>query len=196
MKTIGITGGVGAGKSRVLQYIGENYKAFIIFSDNLAKELEMPGGPCYEPIVSLLGRDILSENGEINPKAMAGKIFNNGCLLKKVNDIVHPAVKERILYEIETKRREGQIDYFFVEAALLIECGYKEILDEIWFVHADAAVRRERLKESRGYSDEKIDGILASQLSDEIFLENADFVLENGADFEKTIISIDKRLKV
>lgn len=194
MKVIGITGGVGAGKSTVLNYIKENYKCRIILADDLAKELEQKGNSCYEPLVQLLGVDVLSEDGQINPAKMASKIYADSQLLASVNDIVHPAVRDAIIDAIEKEREEDKIDYFFLEAALLIECGYKSVVDEMWYIRADSDVRRERLKLSRGYTDEKIDRILASQLEDELFIANSDVVINNGDDLFETYKQIDMHL--
>ena len=194
MKTIGITGGVGAGKSSVLSYIGDNYNCKIVYADDLAKNLEAKGGPCYSPLLELLGDDILREDGEIDPGKMSLKVFGRPDILKKVNDIVHPAVKTSVIQTIKEEKEAKKIDFLFLEAALLIECGYREILDEIWYVRADEDVRRRRLKESRGYSDEKTDKILASQLKDEIFAANADHIINNNDNLEKTYQQIDKLL--
>ena len=78
----------------------------------------------------------------------------------------------------------------------MIECGYKEILDEIWYVHADVDIRRKRLKEARNYSDEKIDNILASQLDSASFSANADFVINNSGSLENSYVQIDERLSM
>lgn len=194
MKVIGITGGVGAGKSTVLSYILKVANAKVIFSDDLAKSLEKRGEVCFTPLVDLLGEDILGEDGEIVPGGMAAKIYEDKSLLKKVNDIVHPAVKTRILEIIDRERKEEKTDYLFIEAALLIECGYKAIVDEMWYVSARPEVRRERLKESRGYSDEKIEGIFKSQLPDETFRKESDVVIDNSDDFEATKKQIEQLL--
>jgi len=194
MKVIGITGGVGAGKSTVLNYIREKYNCRIIFADDLAKELEKKGNVCYLPLIELLGEDILSEDGEINPFKMASVIYVNPQLLSGVNSIVHPAVKDAVVKEIDSEKEKGLHDYFFLEAAHLIGCGYKDIVDEMWYIRADESVRRERLKSSRGYSDEKIDKILSSQLSDEMFVSNSDVVINNGYDFSETCRQIDSFL--
>lgn len=194
MKVIGITGGVGAGKSTVLNYIRENYNCKIILADDLAKELELKGNRCYEPLVQLLGEEVLSEDGQINAQKMASKIYADPQLLASVNDIVHPAVREAIIDTIEEEREKEQLDYFFLEAALLIECGYKSVVDEMWYIRADSDVRRERLKTSRGYSDEKIDRILASQLDDELFMANSDVIINNGNDLIDTYRQIDMHL--
>ena len=194
MITIGITGGVGAGKSEVLKYISDNYNAEILYADRYAEELEMPGGACYEPLVSLLGEDVLTNNLEIDRKKMSFQIFSNPALLNRVNDIVHPAVKTGVISKIEELKAEGEKDFFFLEAALLIECGYKEILDELWYIYADEDIRRKRLKSSRGYSDEKVDNILASQLDSATFAANADFIVDNSQNLETTFRQIDERM--
>lgn len=192
MKTVGITGGVGAGKSKVLEYISNNCNCKIVLADELAKELERKGNVCYQALIDLLGSEILDEEGEIIPKAMASKIFADSSLLAKVNEIVHPAVKNAVVEIISDERNKNEIDYFFLEAALLIECGYRDILDELWYIRVTEDVRRIRLKESRGYSDEKIDAIISSQLSDESFIANTDYVIDNSGDFKLTAEQIDK----
>ena len=191
MKTIGITGGVGAGKSTVLNYIEEHYNAYIIIADKLAYELESPGGICYDNIVGLLGEDVLDESGFIDKRSMASRIFFEPDLLKKVNDIIHPAVKQSILETIDRESQSGRYDYLVVEAALLIEEGYGAILDELWYIRVDSDIRRIRLKESRGYSDEKIDSIIASQLSDEEYMKNCKYVIDNSGEPEDTYSQIE-----
>lgn len=195
MKVIGITGGVGCGKSSVLTAIKELYNCVILYADDAAKKIEEPGNKCYEDIVKLLGHEILNEDGTINSRKMAASIFEDEALLKSVNDIIHPAVKEYILNQIKKSRESGMIDYFFLEAALLIECGYKSIVDEMWYVYADETVRRTRLKESRGYDDKKIDSIMNSQLSEEEFRNNCDFIIDNSKSLEESIIQIKQRIE-
>ena len=180
MRTIGITGGVGAGKTTVLDFLKENTACEIIFADDLAKELCKKGEICYFPLVNLLSEDVLDATGEIDRKKMADMIFSDDGLRKFVNYIIHPAVKEYILNRIAFLKENGDIDFLFVEAALLIEDGYKEILDEIWYIYADEGVRAKRLKETRGYSDIKIKEIMKSQLSHEEFLNNTDFMIDNS----------------
>ncbi|MBR3634704.1 MAG: dephospho-CoA kinase, partial [Lachnospiraceae bacterium] len=92
MKTIGITGGVGCGKSRILEYIRENYNCKIITADDVANEIKEPGEVCYQPLIDLLGKEILGKDKRIDKKKMAAKIFADESLLLKVNDIIHPAV--------------------------------------------------------------------------------------------------------
>lgn len=194
VKVIGITGGVGSGKTKILDFLKENYRCEVIVSDELAKDLCKSGKPCFEPLTDLLGKDVLSLNGEIDNSKMASKIFADKNLLEKVNGIIHPAVRVFIEDRIKTLRKENTLDYLFIEAALLIECGYKEIVDEMWYIYTNIDVRRKRLKESRGYSDAKIDSILKSQLSEEEYRKNSDFEIDNSGLCEDSFEQIRERL--
>lgn len=195
MKIIGITGGVGSGKSRVLNEISNRCKCIILFADEIAKDLEKPGEKCYKDIVDLLGKEILDEDGRIVNKLMASKIYEDDSLLEKVNNIIHPAVRTYIIEEIAKARHEGLVDYFFIEAALLIECGYNEVVDEMWYIFAREDIRRKRLKESRGYTEEKIDSIIKSQLSENEFKISSDILIDNSDSIEKTMLQIAKVTK-
>lgn len=188
MKVIGITGGVGAGKSEVLRYIKERCNCRILIADEAAHILQEPGQPCYQPLIDLLGNGILQADGQIDRKQMAKQIFigSKETLLPQVNTIVHPAVKKYILSEIEREKQIGAIDYFFIEAALLIEDGYVAICDELWYIYATQTVRAERLKKARGYSEEKIDGIMNSQSDEETFRRHCAVVIDNSGDLEET----------
>ncbi|HJA93652.1 MAG TPA: dephospho-CoA kinase [Candidatus Eisenbergiella merdipullorum] len=186
MKLIGITGGVGAGKTRVLELLKELCCCRILLADEVGNEVKLPGQPCYERLVELLGKQVLSEDGTIDKKKMAGMIFADPALLDRVNEIIHPEVKRYILEQVGQERERGDVEYFFLEAALLIECGYEAVLDEIWYIHADESVRAARLKESRGYSDEKIRQIFESQLSEEEFRRHCSVVIENNGDLKET----------
>lgn len=192
---IGITGGIGAGKSTVLGYIRDNYNCLVIFSDDVANDIKKKGYPAYDELVELLGKEVLSEDGEIDKAKMASAIFNNKNLLKKVNNILHPAVNTYIINIIEDEKSRGELDFVFVEAALLIENGYDKIADELWYVYASEDARRQRLKSSRGYSDEKITDILSRQLDDTTFREHCQFVIDNSGSLEEAAKQIDEKLE-
>lgn len=195
MKLIGITGGVGSGKSQVLSFIREHYLCEIYLADEVAHIVQRKGHACYEEIVRLLGEDILGADGEIDRKSMAAKIFADESLLNRVNEIVHPRVEEFIREKIREANQQGEVELFFIEAALLIEAGYGHIVDEMWYIYTREDVRRARLKESRGYSEEKISQIMASQLSEEEFRANCDFVIDNSGTLEDTHLAIKQRLE-
>ena len=194
MKIIGITGGVGAGKSAVLSYLEKRPGCQVIMADRVAHKLEEPGEVCYGPLKALLGEDVLDAAGRFDRQKMAAKIFGDGELLQKVNGIVHPAVKAYLTERIEDARADGRISYLFIEAALLIEEGYDSILDGLWYIHADEKVRRRRLKETRGYTDEKIDAILKKQLPEEVFRKKCHVVIENNGTLACVYAQIEKEL--
>lgn len=195
MKLIGITGGVGAGKSAILSYLQKNYNCRVELADLIAHKVKEPGQPCYEKLIELLGQEVLNDDGTINKGRMADIIFSDDEKLAAVNALIHPAVKQYFLAEVEKERKIGKIDYFFLEAALLIEDGYEKIMDELWYIYATEEVRMRRLMTSRGYSEEKVRNIMAEQLKDEAFRKSCVFVIDNSYSLEETYQQIDRKLR-
>lgn len=195
MRFIGITGGVGAGKTELLAYIRKHYLCEILLADEVAHLVKKPGTHCYEELVKLLGKEVLKADGEIHKGKMAACIFADAQLLKKVNALIHPAVRQFILERYEAAAKQGQTELFFVEAALLIEAGYAGLVDEMWYVHAENEIRRKRLAFTRGYSEEKITQIMESQLSEDAFRKACDFVIDNSGSLEESYRQIDRKLE-
>lgn len=195
MNLIGITGGVGSGKSEVLSYIKNHYNAEVLLADDLANELKLPGNACYQPVIDCLGKQILSEDGTIDKLKMAQAIFASKDALKKINDIIHPAVRLEIMNRISYAKEKGKCDFFFLEAALLIEEHYDEVVDELWYIYANENVRVNRLMENRGYTKEKCLSIMQKQLSEQAFKDACSFVIDNSYDFEQTKSQIDKKME-
>lgn len=196
MIVIGITGGVGCGKSEVLRYLKEKYQAQVLLADEVANELKEPGMPCYQPVVDCLGAEILDADGRIDKGKMAQVIFSDKEKLRQINEIIHPAVRRYIEQEIERQRKIKMFGFFFLEAALLIEEHYDQLLDEMWYVYATEEVRRTRLMQSRGYSQEKTTSIINKQLTEQQFRQHCSFVLDNSGDFEDTKKQIDEKMGV
>ena len=195
MRFIGVTGGVGAGKTEILNYIRRHYKCEIYLADRVAEQLQEPGTKCFEALVKLLGDRIKTSEGRLDRAKMAGLIFADPMLLKQVNGIVHPAVKIFLLERLRTAKESGETELFFVEAALLIEGGYRALADELWYIYADESVRRMRLSLERGYSEEKISQIMSRQLTEEKFRESCDFVIDNSGSLEESYRQIDRKLE-
>ena len=195
MRLIGITGGVGAGKSAILRFIKQHYYCKIYLADEVAHKLQQPGEVCYEKLTALLGDGVLAEDGSIDKSKMAARIFLDKDILLKVNAIVHPAVRDYLESAVKEAAEDEETELFFIEAALLIENGYNDFVDEMWYIHAGDDVRRERLKNSRGYDDERISRIMESQLSEDKFREGSDFILDNSGDLTEAYSRIKKRLE-
>lgn len=195
MRVIGITGGVGSGKTEVLEYLAKNYECTVIQADEVAHLLMKPGKECYREVINLLGPDFTDETGEMDRSKVSSVVFRDPEVRKKVNGIVHPAVKKYITKSIEMERKD-ETPYVFVEAALLIEDKYDEICDELWYIYADELVRRERLTETRGYTAHKIDEIMASQLTEDEFEEHCDFTIDNSGELEDMMKRVDMRMNL
>ena len=195
MKVIGVTGGVGAGKSEILTYIAENWDAAVVETDEVGYLVMRPGKSCFAPIVELFGPGILQEDGTLDRAKIAELVFGDKELLEKLNAIVHPAVKRYIQKAID-RERELDTDIFIVESALLVEDKYNAICDELWYIYADEETRTERLMKNRGYSKEKILSIFANQLSEDEFSEQCDFEIDNSGDFEDTKEQIKRRMQM
>lgn len=195
MKVIGVTGGVGAGKSEILNFIADNWNATVVEADEVGYLVMKPGKSCFAPIVELFGPGILQEDGTLDRTKIAEMVFEDKELLDKLNAIVHPAVKKYIRKAIE-REKENETDFFIVEAALLIEDKYDEICDELWYIYADEETRTERLIKNRGYSEEKVKSIFANQLSEDEFSDHCDFEIDNSGDFEDTKEQIMQRMQM
>ena len=196
VRVLGITGGVGAGKSTVLSYLEKRYGARVILCDDVARMLQEPGEACYEPMKELLGEDVLRMDGSFDRKLVAERVFADGEMLKKLNGIVHPAVKKYVMDEIDEADRAGTVSLMVVEAALLLEDHYDLLCDEIWYIYTENGARIRRLQESRGYSEERIRHMMKSQKPDGFFREHCQFVVDNSSDsVENTYEQIDKGLK-
>lgn len=194
MKVIGLTGGIGSGKTTVARMMEEQFDAYVIITDNVAKNFMEKGNISYMLTVEYFSDKILSADGNIDRKKLGDIVFNDSDKLKKLNSFSHPYVREYVLDKIKECRDSGIYSYLIVETALLLEAGYREFCDEVWYVHVDESIRRKRLKNDRGYSDKKIDEILNNQLSDENFMKICDIVIDNSSDMENIKMQLKKLL--
>lgn len=194
MRVIGITGGVGSGKSSVLKLLKERFNAYILIADDIAKETMCRGNAGYAQVVEMFSEDILDKDKNIDRTKLATIVFHNENKRIVLNSIIHPLVKKIVLNKINELKIAGTYDYVFVEAALLIEDHYDVICDELWYIYVPADMRRQRLKDSRGYSDEKIDSVFKSQLNEEAYKKACINVIDNSKDIEDTMSQIEKLL--
>ncbi|MBQ8084475.1 MAG: dephospho-CoA kinase [Lachnospiraceae bacterium] len=185
MRIIGITGGIGCGKSEVLRYL-ESLGAYVVEADKLAHRLMKKGSKTYNEIIEYFGTDILGPEGEIDRPLFGKIVFGDEKALKKLDLIVHPAVKEYILKDIRLKKNEGKCGYYVIEAALLIEDGYKEICDEIWYIYADENTRLNRLVNGRGGNISAYKKVMEKQADEAYYRTNSDVIIDNNGDFENT----------
>ena len=194
MKVYGITGGAGTGKSEVIKMLQPNFGGCVIMSDEVARELMQKGNISYQLIVEYFGRDILMDDGEIDRKKLADHVFNNKEALEKLNSMTHPYVKDEIRKLIAEAEASGECRFVALESAILLECGYEDICDEFWYVYTKPEIRRQRMKETRNYSDEKVDSVMRNQQPDEVFFKQCSFVIENNTTLSDVYDQLKEKL--
>lgn len=207
MLILGLTGGIGCGKTAVLTILKEEYDAYIIEADRLAHELMEPGKTVYQGIVDAFGMEVLMDtdidisapaegdavidngqstvNRSIDRKKLGDIVFHDKDKLALLNSISHPLVKEEIVRRIEEQKDVGK-KLFVIEAALLIQDGYKSICDKMCYVYADLDVRISRLCEYRGFTKERAQAVIDSQESEAFYLEACDYKIDNSGSIENT----------
>lgn len=195
VKLIGITGGVGSGKSQLLRYIKDNNRCEVYFTDDIAKEIRKKGTPAYNAIVSVFGADILNSEGEIMNAVLAARMYSDANLKEALESIVHPKVIAYLVDKCNQAKKENELDFVFIESAILEKTGIiMDSLDEIWYIHADESVRKERLLAGRGYDEIRTKSIMASQPSEKYFYRISDVVIDNSGDLESAYKQIDNEL--
>ena len=197
MKIIGITGGIGGGKTSILNFISSHYIAEIYYADEIARELEQPGTIVYDRLVDIFGKDILSKDADksIDRSKFAAVLYSDPVNLEKANMIIHPAVNDYLNSKMREAIKLHETELFFVEAALLIENDYKETVDEMWYIYADDETRIRRLMESRGYTRKKALSIMDNQLTDKDFRDNADVIIDNSKGLDEACAQVKARLE-
>ena len=194
MKVYGITGGAGTGKSEVIKMLQQNFGGCVIMSDEVARELMQKGNISYQLIVEYFGRDILMDDGEIDRKKLADHVFNNKEALEKLNSMTHPYVKDEIRKLIAEAEASGECRFVALESAILLECGYEDICDEFWYVYTKPEIRRQRMKETRNYSDEKVDSVMRNQQPDEVIFEQCSIVIKNNTTLSDVYAQLKEKL--
>lgn len=182
---IGVIGGVGAGKSSVLDVLTQKYQFTAYRTDDIAKSFYVHGHPVFEVLKALLGADIEKADGGVDLPVFASKIYGAGKtkLRARVDHIVHPAVWKYVDEEVRTARKRGAD--IVVETALPT-AHFVEICNEVWFVYTEEAVRIARLMETRGYSEEKARAMIHAQIADDDYAAMSDFVIDNSGSREET----------
>lgn len=180
-RIIGITGGVGAGKSSVLEILKTKYGAKILLADLVAHELMEPGSEGLKRVVDALGNSFLKGDGSVDRKALADLLFRDPQALKQVNSIIHPMVWEYM----KSSARESEQSLIVIEAAVF-DTAPAGLFDEIWYVYTSEENRIRRLMESRGYTREKCESIIKRQDSEAAYRKIADRMIDNNKTAKET----------
>jgi dephospho-CoA kinase len=195
MKIIGITGGIGTGKSAVLNILEREHSAYVLEADKLAHKLMEPGEVSYNDIVKAFGEDILSEGKSIDRAKLGKIVFADEEKLNVLNRITHPNVKSAILSSIKEQERQN-CQLYVIEAALLIQEGYRDICQEMWYVYAPLEVRVDRLCRYRDFSRDRALSVIAAQESEDYYRENCDIEIDNSKGLEELRVQIGRILSM
>lgn len=185
MKIIGLTGGSGSGKSTVTRLLDQLTKIYIIDADKIGHQIILKGKPAYYEIIKEFGKNILKEDGNINRKLLGKAVFSNPTALDLLNRITHPRIREEILEKItQIKLSSCSYKYIIIDAALLIEVGLHEIVDEVWVVYADLENRIQRIMARDGLSKREAEDRIRVQMPWKEMKRYANRIIDNGQDKE------------
>ena len=191
MRIIGVTGGIGSGKSTVLELLERDYGAKVILADQVGHQAMEQGTPTYFKMVDTFGTKIVTSEGEIDRAVLAEILFSSSEQLQLQNEIVHPFVNEYISKRISQWGEADTVNMIVIESAILFESGCDQFCKEVWLVLADDEARIRRLQKSRGYTREKAQLYMGNQCDYRRYCERCSCVIQNDEDIEK----LSKELK-
>jgi len=177
MLVIGVTGNIGSGKSTVCRILGK-LGATVIDADKLAQEAYKPHSQTWQKIIATFGKDILTTNEEIDRQKLGQLVFSSPDALAQLNQIVHPAAYRMSQERIETCRRQGA-RALVLEATLLIEAKWTDLVDKVWLVVTPERTVIQRLAQPRGINESQILARLKSQMPAEEKMKYADEIIHN-----------------
>jgi dephospho-CoA kinase len=178
---IGLTGNIGSGKSTVLRML-EKLGATTVDADQLVHEVMAKGTPVSKAIVDAFGEEMLDQEGNIDRKKLGSRVFEDNQALRRLEEIVHPAVDERFSEIIES----SDAPVVAVEAVKLIESGVHRSLSSLWLVTCPAEERLRRLVDDRGADPQDVRERLNAQMTEERLAQWADVIIDNGEDLDHT----------
>lgn len=182
MKVIGITGNSGSGKTTASKILEEKLSAYVIDADKVVRDMSQPGTEYFNAIKRVFGDNFFTEDGNINRKKLADEIYNQKDSLHRLNDITFKYVKEEIENQISANKSENE--YVVIDVPLLFEAGLDKSCDVVIAMVADDEKKIERIMERDGIDYETAKKRLDIQPNDEMYLEKADFIIDNSNDDE------------
>ena len=183
MKVIGLTGGIGSGKSTVSRFL-EELGAVIIDADRVGHEAFKPDTEAWGEVVAAFGWQILKPNGEIDRGKLGEIVFANSEALARLNKIMHPRIYVRVKALIEEHRQQG-VEVVVLEAPLLLEAGWTSSVDEVWVTITPEPTVLKRLKKKLGLSEPQSLARLRSQLPSEERVKHADVVINTDCSLDE-----------
>jgi dephospho-CoA kinase len=182
--TIGLTGGIGSGKSAASKMLAE-LGAPVLDADKVGHEIYQPGAPAYRDLIDAFGEVILANDRTIDRRKLGPIVFGDPAVLKRLNSIVHPKMFTRMGEMVAALRRDGERRPIVIEAAILIEANWQPLFDEIWLITASRERVIERVERDRGLNPEQTEARMRAQLSDEERRKYATAVIRNDGTLDE-----------
>ncbi len=176
---IGLTGGIASGKSTVAKRLGE-WGAHVIDADKLGHRAYLKDTAAFHAVVAAFGEDTVGEDGEIDRRVLGSKVFGNPDKLKQLTDIVWPAIRELAANEIQAVQRQAPERVIVLEAAVLLEAGWQDLVDEIWATVVDRDIAISRAAARDGVDPEAVQARIDAQLSNAERSAAANQVIDNS----------------
>ena len=190
MRVIGLTGGIASGKSLVSQRLAE-LGALVIDADKLGHETYRQGTETYRAVIEAFGPEVVGPDGEIDRRALGAKVFGDPAARRKLEAVVWPAIRRLAQQRLDVLRREGT-QVVVLEAAVLIEAGWTDIVDEVWLVVASPETARARLAGRNGLTAEQAGARIRAQLTNEERRPHAQVIIENDGSLEELRRAVDE----
>lgn len=184
MHKIGLTGGIGSGKSTVAKLLEEKGAA-LVNADLLGHEVYLPGKPAYDDIIDAFGRDVLAGDGSIDRKKLGPIVFSNPANLARLNEITHPRIEDLARERLAALEQSGQ-KIAVLEAAILFEAHWESLVDEIWVTVVDPSIAAQRTAERSGLDPKQVMERINSQMTNEERISRSDVVISTEGDLSDT----------
>lgn len=183
MLVLGLTGNIGCGKSSLSNIFREDYNIDIIDADIISRHI-LEDEILLKQVFESFGDSIKNADGSLNRKALGNIVFNNDAKLVQLNSLTHPKIKEQILAKVELARREEK-EIVIIDAALLVEGGYLDLLDKLLVVYCAKDVQIERVMKRDACSKEEALNRINSQLSQEDKISYGNYIIDNSGTYEE-----------
>jgi len=190
MRVIGLTGGIASGKSLVSKRLAE-LGALVIDADKLGHETYRQGTETYRAVIEAFGPEVVGPDGEIDRRALGAKVFGDPAARRRLEAVVWPAIRRLAQERLDVLRREGT-QVVVLEAAVLIEAGWTDIVDEVWLVVASPETARARLAGRNGLTAEQAGARIRAQLTNEERRPHAQVIIENDGSLEELRRAVDE----
>ena len=193
MLVIGLTGGIGSGKSTVSEMLAD-LGAYVLNADKIGHEAYQPDTQTWKDVVAAFGEQVLQPNNEIDRRKLGSIVFNDPAAMKKLTDIMWPRMYDMVKERIEDQRRQGT-QVMVVEAAVLLEANWTPLVDEVWVTSAPEEAAIQRLRDRNSMTEEQIRARIRSQMSSEEREKQADIVVYNDSGLEELREQVVKNWK-